>query len=69
MFTIRYRTEDGSVTVQELSDWEEAIACWERLLADRKVRIVPDARTGLDIGMPARHRFDSVPGSWFLMVA
>jgi hypothetical protein len=69
MYLIRYQTDEGAVNSREMSSWDEAMSCWEALMADRKVRIVPDPRTGLYISMPVELKRDSMPASWNLMVA
>lgn len=69
MYSIRYQTEEGHLNLKELPCWDEAMACWERLMADRTVRIVPDPRTGLEISLPADRIADAIPSSWALMVA
>ena len=69
MYSIRYQTEEGQLNLKELPGWDEAMACWESLMADRAVRIVPDPRTGLDISLPADWKPESIPSSWVLMGA
>lgn len=69
MYSIRYRTDEGVLNLKELNGWDEAMSCWEALMADRKVRIVPDPQTGLDISLPKDRVADGMPHSWALMVA
>ena len=69
MYLIRYQTGEGALNLKEMSSWDDAMSCWESLMADRKVRIVPDPKTGLDISMPTESKRDGMPNSWALMVA
>jgi hypothetical protein len=69
MYSIRYKTDDGMLSRKELSCWDEAMSCWENLMADGSVRIVPDPQTGLDISLPRNVAADGIPHSWALMVA
>jgi predicted oxidoreductase len=69
MYLIRYQTDQGALTQQEMTSWDEAISCWESLMADHTIRILPDPRTGLEISILMESKCDGLPNSWTVMVA
>jgi len=69
MYSIRYETDGAVSSLIELSSLDDAMACWEELITDRQVRILPDPQTGLDISLPRTRSFEGIPQSWALMAS